>query len=79
VISAKRLKRLRNACGFTQLRLEQLSGVSRGRISLVESGLVALEPIEIRSLYRALLPELLETVRMIQEFEASPLARELTG
>lgn len=74
----KRLKRFRHACEYTQLRLEQLSGIPRGRISLAESGLVELEPVELRSLYRALLPELLETVRMVQEFQASSLARELT-
>jgi transcriptional regulator with XRE-family HTH domain len=74
----QQLKRLRRASGLSQLRLSQLSGVSVNRISLAESGWLQLETVEIRSLYRALLPELTETLRVVQEFQAGPLVAELT-
>ncbi len=75
----KHLRRLRRAAGLTQFALHRKSGVGRTRISLAESGYVALKDREITAVRRVLLREIRKRKSRLNEVlrsaeELQPLA-----
>ncbi len=64
----KRLRKLREAAGLSQVSLGQKTGVSRTRISFAEAGYAALTEPEIAAIRRVLRRELRKRSAQVGEF-----------